>query len=55
MTLRPTAKGVFHHATFFLNGEYLMSHEYGFPLAIPTPRNCCWGPRNIYYGYMYFL
>ena len=19
-------------------------------LAIPTPRNCCWGPRNIHYG-----
>jgi hypothetical protein len=26
--------------------------EYGgkcVPLAIPAPRNCSWGPRNIYY------
>jgi beta-galactosidase len=23
-------EGVFHHATFFLNGKYLMSHECGY-------------------------
>jgi hypothetical protein len=24
--------------------------EFEAPLAIPTPRNCSWGPRQIYYA-----
>jgi beta-galactosidase/beta-glucuronidase len=41
-------EGVFHHATFFLNGQYLMSHECGytgFDVRLDNATNIRFGPN----------